>query len=201
MRKTSGPGPGNKSHGARTLCVFACLCMCVAVMAHWYKCLCASAGSLHQTWTEWEKKTVTSEGLFKNLHHLRVNRPLEVTVHVAHSAASASTDLFLELPLTPQHYLSVQPGLLFSFSCIPVFHLCCLCIIGRLGFIIETRGVVSNSLLMCTSHMMLDLVARGHKLFVFQSGWSDAHQWVTLSLWKQHSNQSFWTTVHQSSTS
>lgn len=64
MRKISGPGPGNKSHGASTLCVFACLCMCVAVTAHWYKCLCASAGSLHQTGTEWEKKNCHLRGPF-----------------------------------------------------------------------------------------------------------------------------------------
>lgn len=100
MRKISGPGPGNKSHGASTLCVFACLCMCVAVTAHWYKCLCASAGSLHQTGTEREKKTVTSEGLFKKPASLESKQAIK-----SHSPCSPQLSFCINwlVSWTPSH--------------------------------------------------------------------------------------------------
>lgn len=99
-------------------------------------------------------------------------KPLDATVSVVQLSASASTTLFCFLN-SLCHYRSVQPGVFIS--CFPFFPCLCVIVIPFFFFFFAATGFITKCLSMCTFHTMLDRVARGHKLFVLQSDWSDTH--------------------------
>lgn len=85
----------------------------------------------------------------------------------------------LNSPLSPQRCPSLPPCPSFSqlmHFCFPiVLSLChCRALFGP-WVAVEGGDAVSKCLLMCSLHMMLDLVVRGHDLLVFRCGRSKAH--------------------------
>lgn len=110
----------------------------------------------------------------------RKKKPCNAAVCVAQLSVSLIffwVFLFFNSLHPPNITTFVQLALLFS--CFPLFPRLCDIVIPLPPA--AATGFITKCLSMCTFRTMLDRVARGHKLFVLQSDWSDTHILIPAS--------------------